>query len=243
MNNEAPMRTASGIPSLRPAESACRSVYIVDDDPAERCSTSALLQAARYTVRAFPSARALLAAVDERTTGILLLDLCLADMSGLMLQNELNKRGIGLKTIFVSGSGTIQASVQAIKGGAIDFIQKPFSDGQLLKSVEVALAAAIANEKRRRQRSELEKRYELLTQREREIMNFLIRGDTNRKLAERMGLSSRTVEIHRSKIMRKLQATSLPDLVRMVYTNSDFQPEDVLVDIGRPLQLPKDPVN
>jgi two-component system response regulator FixJ len=240
MNGETPMGTDSGIRQLRSAESVCRTVFIVDDDPAARRATAAPLEAARFTVRFFPSAEALLAAVDERTTGILILDLTLSDMPGLKLQSELKKRGIGLKTIFISGSGTIETSVQAIKGGAIDFVEKPCSDKQLLNSVNQALAEAIANEKKRRERTVIEKRYERLTRREREVMKFLIRGETNRKLAERMGLSSRTVEIHRSKIMRKLEATTLPDLVRMMYTNGDVRPEEVLVDITQSLRLAKD---
>jgi two-component system response regulator FixJ len=239
-NNENPKGPAPGFRQLRSAESVCRTVYIVDGDPAGRQALSALLAAAAYTVKSFPGAEALLSAVNERTTGILILDLSLPDMPGLTLQNELNTRGIGLKTIFFSDTGTIETSVQAMKGGAVDFIEKPFSDEQLLNSVREALAMAIADEKKRRQRFALEKRYERLTQREREIMNFLVRGDTNRKLAERMGLSSRTIEIHRSKIMRKLEAASLPDLVRMVYTNRDLQPEEVLVDISPSLRLPKD---
>jgi len=226
VNDETPKGTASGIRQLRSIESVCRTVFIVNDDPAARRAIAA-------------GARALLAAVDEQTTGILILDLTLIDIPGLMLQGELKKRGIGLKSIFISDSGTIDTCVQAIKGGAIDFIEKPFSDMQLLNSVNEALAEAIADEKKRRERSVLEKRCERLTRREREVMNLLIRGETNRKLAERMGLSSRTVEIHRSKIMRKLEAASLPDLVRMVYTNGDFQPEDVLVNITQSLRLAK----
>jgi two-component system response regulator FixJ len=243
MNNEMPTGKTSGIRAGQSVERACRTIYVVDNDPVLRRAMPLALERANYTVKCFSLAEALLAAVDEQTRGILILDLSLSDMPGLTLQKELKKRGIGLKTIFISDSGTIETTVQAIKEGAIDFIEKPFSDQRLLNSVAEALAVAIAEEKTRRQRSEIGERYQRLTQREREIMGFLIRGDTNRKLAERMGLSSRTVEIHRSKIMRKLQATSLPDLVRMVYTNSDFQPEDVLVDIGRSLRLPKDPVN
>jgi two-component system, LuxR family, response regulator FixJ len=240
MNNEAHGGTTSGISKLMPAERICRSVYIVHDDPDERRAVSMLLEAANYAVSPYTCAKALLSVVDEKTTGILILDLSLADMSGLVLQNELQKRGIGLKTIFISASATIGTSVQAIKGGAVDFLAKPFTDEQLLNSVEEALAAAIAEEKKRRQRSALENRYNRLTRREREIMNLLIRGDSSRKLAERLGLSSRTVEIHRSKIMRKLEAETLPDLVRMVYTNGDFQPEEVLIDISPSLLLQKD---
>jgi len=239
MNNETPMGTMPGIRKLMPAEIICRSVYILDNDPDGRRAVSMLLEAANYTVSSFTCAEALLSAVDEKTTGILILNLSLAGMPGLVLQNELKKRGIGLKTIFTSTSATIEMSVQAIKGGAVDFLEKPFTDEQLLNSVEEALAAAIADEKKRRQRSALENRYDRLTRREREIMNLLIRGETSRKLAERLGLSSRTVEIHRSKIMRKLEAESLPDLVRMVYTNGDFQPEEVLFDISPSLLLQK----
>lgn len=240
MNNEASLGKTSGSREERSVESACRAIYVVDKDPDLRRAISLALEQANYTIRSFSLAEALLAAVDERTRGILILDLSLADMPGLMLQNKLKKRDIGLKTIFISDSGTIETSVQAMKEGAIDFIEKPFSDQRLLNSVDEALAVAIAEEKKRRQNSVIRERYERLTQREREIMHFLIRGDTNREMAERTGLSSRTVEIHRSKIMRKLQADSLPDLVRMVYTNSDFQPEEVLVDIGQSLRLSKE---
>ena len=201
---------------------------------------SLLLKNADYAVESFTSARSLLAAVNENSTGILILDLFLADMSGLALQAELRNRGIGLKTIFISGYGDIEKSVQAFKGGAIDFIEKPFTNKQLLNSVEQALSLLSAEEIEHRQRYILEKRYERLTNREREVLKFLVRGDSSRKLAERLGLSSRTVEIHRSKIMRKLEAGSLPDLVRMVCTSSNFQPEEFLIDISESLRLRED---
>jgi two-component system response regulator FixJ len=208
-----------------------RSVYIVEDDPAVRLALSLLLESADYAVKSFGSAESLLASVNKKTAGVLILDYLLENMSGLALQAELRNRGVGLKIIFISGCGDVEKSVQAIKGGALDFIEKPYTKKQLLNSVEEALLLVTAEEKMRRERDTLDKRYERLTPREREIMKFLVRGDSSRKLAQRLGLSSRTVDIHRSKIMRKLEADSLPDLVRMVYTSSDSLPEEVLIDI------------
>lgn len=232
MNNEAPMGMTSGIRQPRSAQGACRTVYVVDNDMELWAAMSLVLERAHYTVTSFASAKALLATINDRSTGILILDFSLVDMSGLTLQNELKRHGIGLKTIFISGSGTIATSVQAIKAGAIDFIEKPFTEQKLLNSVDEARAVAIADEKRHRQRTLHEKRYEQLTRREREIMNFLIRGDTNQKLAERIGVSKRTIEVHRSNIMRKLEAASLSDLVRMACMHSDIHPEEVLVAIS-----------
>lgn len=214
-----------------PGVEVYRSVYIVDDDPAVCDAIALVLRSKGYTVKSFDSARYLLAAVTEKTTGVLILDLFMASMSGLELQAELRNRGIDLKTIFISGYADIEKAVQAIKGGAIDFIEKPYSNKQLLKSVEEAMLLVSTDENKRRQQDTLGKCYERLTAREREIMKFLVRGDSNRQLAHRLGLSSRTVEIHRSKIMHKLEVASLPDLVRMMYASSDFQPEEILMNI------------
>jgi FixJ family two-component response regulator len=196
-----------------------------------------LFENAEYVVTPFISAESLLAAVSEETTGVLILDLLIGDMSGLEVQDELRKRGIGLKTIFVSGHGDIEKSVLAIKGGAIDFIEKPFTNRQLLKSVEEAMLLVNAEDEERRQRDSQEKRYERLTPREREVMKLLVSGVSNRELAERLGLSCRTVEIHRSKIMRKMEAGCLQDLVRMVFANSKSQPEEILIDMYQTLRL------
>jgi two-component system response regulator FixJ len=231
MNNECNKAPPSDSSQSRSAEKDIRTVYIVEDDPAVRLALSLLLESADYVVKSFGSAESLLAAVNEKTAGVLILDHFLENMSGLTLQAELTKRGVALKTIFISGCGDVEKSVQAIKGGAIDFIEKPYTNEQILNSVEEALLRVTAGENKRRQRDTLDKRYKRLTTREREIMKFLVRGDSSRKLAERLGLSSRTIDIHRSKIMHKLEVSSLPDLVRMVYTSSDTLPEEVLIDI------------
>jgi len=238
-HNEAPTGPTPGFGYTRDVESACRTVFVLDDDPDLWREMSPVLERANYTVRSFSSPEALLAASDYRTTGILILDLSLVDMSATALQNDLNTQGIGSKIICISDAGTIEMSVQAIKAGAINFIGKPFSARQLLYSVDEARTVAIDEEKKRRKRSQHRKRYEQLTRRELEIMNFIIRGDTNRKLAERMGLSSRTVEVHRSNIMRKLKASSLPDLVLMACMHSDLHPGEVLVDISQSLNHQK----
>ncbi len=240
MTNETHKGKPPGFRQSGPAGNSCRTVYIIDDDPGVCHALSLMLKNADYAVESFASARSLLAAINEKSTGILILDLYLADMSGLTLQAELRNRGIGLKTIVISGYGDIEKSVLAFKGGAMDFIEKPFTNKRLLDSVEQTLSLLNAEEMERRQRDSLEKRYDLLTTREREILKFLVRGDSSRKLAERLGLSSRTVEIHRSKIMRKLEADSLPDLVRIGYTSSNSQPEEVLIDIGKSLRLRED---
>jgi FixJ family two-component response regulator len=130
--------------------------------------------------------------------------------------------------------------VLAIKGGAVDFIEKPFTNKQLLDSVEEAVVLASAEQEARRRRETLENRYERLTPREREVMEYLLSGVSNKNLAEHLGLSARTVEIHRAKILRKMGAASLPDLVRMVYASSNRRPEEALIDIGAVLRLQED---
>lgn len=240
MNNQTHRTLPSGPGRPCIAGEQCRAVYILDDDPGVCHALSLLFESADYAVTSFTSARSLLAAVNGKTTGILILDLFLGDMSGLALQDELRNRGIGLKTIFISGHGGIDKSVLAIKGGAIDFIEKPFTNRQLLNSVEEALLLVNTEAEDRRQRDSMEKRYELLTPREREVMKLLVSGVSNRGLAERLGLSCRTVEIHRSKIMRKMEAGSLQDLVRMMCASSKSQPEEVLIDMYQTLRLQED---
>ena len=240
MNNHTNKAPPSGSGGADCAAEQCRDVYIVDDDPGVCHALSVMLENAAFSVKSLTSTRSLLAAVNRQSSGVLILDLLLADMSGLELQAELKNRGIGLKIIFISGHGDIEKSVLAMKGGAVDFIEKPFTNEQLLTSVRNALALVHAEEEERRQYEALGKRYELLTAREREIMKFLIRGNSSRKLAERLGLSCRTVEIHRSKIMRKLEADSLPELVHMVCTSRHYEPEEVLIDIRDSLRLQED---
>jgi two-component system response regulator FixJ len=240
MNGKEQSIALSGSGATRRAREHCLDVYIVDDDAAVCDAVAFLLQSRGYTVKSFTCPESLLDVVNEKTTGVLILDLYLRNMSGLALQAELQNRGIGLKIIFISGHGDIGKSVLAIKGGAIDFIEKPYTNKRLLNSVEETLLLVNAENKKSGQQDALEERYERLTSREREIMNFLVRGVSSRKLAEHLGLSSRTVEIHRSKIMHKLEVASLPELVRLVYTNGNVRPEEALIDIRQSLQFQED---
>ena len=234
-------QTQRDIPSASsqppPVGKGCRTIYIVDDDPAVRHALTLLFENADYTVMPFAAAEPLLASVSEATTGVLILDLHMKDMSGLELQAELRKRNIGLKTIFISGYGNVEKSVLAIKGGALDFIEKPFTNKQLLNSVGKAVLLASAEQEKRRRREMLENKFERLTPREQEVMSYLVRGVSNKDLAGHLGLSSRTVEIHRSKIMRKMEAGCLQDLVRTVFANSKSQPEEILIDMYQTLRL------
>jgi FixJ family two-component response regulator len=240
MNSEEQSGTVSGSGPPRHARDRCHNVYIVDDDAAVCDAVALLFESKGYTVKSFTCPESLLALVNEKSTGVLILDLFMTKMSGLALQAKLRDRGIALKTIFISGQGDIGKAVQAIKGGAIDFIEKPYISNQLLNSVEEALSLVNAEVMSRRQTDPVKQRYERLTLREREIMNFLVRGVSSRQLAERLGLSRRTVEIHRSRIMHKLEVASLPELVRMVYTSGNAQPEEVLIDIRQCLQFQDD---
>jgi two-component system response regulator FixJ len=208
-----------------------RCVYLIEDDPVDLYRLSNLLLEADYQVKVFASGEALLAVVDETIRGVLVLEMILADMTGVALQSRLVTRGINLKPIFISALGTIGTCVQAMRGGAVDFSEKPFTDDQFLGSVKLAVTEAIANDKLLRPHSAGDQGYQPLTPRQREIMNLLAQGQSNRKLAEQLGLSTRTVEVHRADIMRKLAAGSLAELVRMAYKNDNRRPEEMLFTV------------
>ena len=195
-----------------------RNIFLVDDDAAVRHALSVFLGASGYCVKTFPSAEAFLEIVDGTVDGIMLLDQRMAELSGLELQAELARRGIGLSIIFISGHGDVQMSVKAIKAGAIDFLEKPFSDQDLLTSISEAFSCADVNRKRCSEIAALRKLHASLTPREEEVLQHVVTGISNRKLAELLGVSDRTVEVHRSRVMKKMGAESLPDLVRK-YSN------------------------
>jgi two-component system response regulator FixJ len=217
--------------ALNQSQKDYRCVYLIEDDPVDRHRLSNLLLGADYPVKVFATGEALLAAVDETTRGVLVLELFLADMTGVALLSRLVTSGTNLKPIFISALGTIGACVQAMRGGAVDFIVKPFTDEQFMRSVKLAATEGIANDKLLRPHSAEDQGYKLLTPRQREIMNLLVKGQSNRKLAEQLGLSTRTVEVHRAAIMRKLAAGSLAELVRMAYMNDNRRPEEMLLTV------------
>ena len=191
-----------------------RTIFLVDDDAAVCHALSVFLEASGYSVRTFPSAEAFLEEAEDVAEGVMLLDQRMTGMSGLELQAELARRGIDLPIIFITGHGDVQMSVKAVKAGAIDFLEKPFSDEDLLASIREAFSRADDSKKYRDLIAELRKSHASLTAREREVMQHVVAGMSNRNLAELLGVSDRTIEVHRSRVMKKMGAESLPDLVR-----------------------------
>lgn len=190
-------------------------VYIVDDDDAVRKSLGLLMKSVGLEYRGFESAGAFLEAYDPADAGCLVLDVRMAGMSGIDLHKELLDRHYIIPVIFITGHGDVSMAVDAMKSGAVDFIQKPFSDQALLDRVNHALSMDKEGRKTLAQKDELERRSDSLTPREKEVMELIVDGHPNKVVAHRLGISERTIEIHRSRVMKKLGANSLAHLVRM----------------------------
>ena len=191
-----------------------RTIYLVDDDAAVCHALAVFLEASGYNVRTFPCAEAFLENSDGAVDGVMLLDQRMTGMSGLDLQAELARRGIDHPIIFITGHGDVQMSVKAVKAGAIDFLEKPFSNEDLLASIREAFSGVDNNIKQRNSIAELRQRHASLTAREQEVMRHVGAGMSNRNLAKLLGVSDRTIEVHRSRVMKKMGAKSLPDLVQ-----------------------------
>ena len=190
-------------------------VYIVDDEAPLRDAISSLLRSVGMQVAAFPSVAAFLAAQRPEVASCLLLDVRLQGVSGLDFQAELNRDGVTLPIIFMTGHGDIPMSVRAMKAGAIDFLAKPFRDQDLLDAIHTALQADCGRRRRDQALQGLNARYATLTPREREIMALAARGLMNKQIAGEVGTSEITVKIHRGNAMRKMEAKTFADLVRM----------------------------
>jgi FixJ family two-component response regulator len=190
-------------------------VFVIDDDPSMRGSLEDLIGSVGLEVRPFASPKEFLDSEWPDTPSCLVLDVRLPGMSGLTFQKELVKVGVDLPVIFITGHGDIPMSVQAMKAGAVEFLTKPFHEQELLDAIH----AAIDRDKERRQEAvlaaELRERYAALTERERQIMTFVVMGRANKQIAAELNLSEMTVKVHRGQVMRKMQAGSLPELVRM----------------------------
>lgn len=193
-----------------------RKVYLVDDDAAVRHALGLFLESAGFAVHGFASAGEFLAAVDGLGSGVLLLDQRMPGMSGTELQARLHNLGIFLPIIFITGHGDVQMSVAAMKAGAVDFLEKPFDNSELLQSIREAFQKATSRRREWERQSDVERRCASLTPREREVMRCIVEGKSNRAIAEHLGVSYRTIEVHRSRVMAKMAADSLPDLVRKV---------------------------
>jgi len=190
-------------------------VFIVDDDQAVRESLGLLLKSVGISHRLFASGQAFLDAFRPDWCGCIVLDIRMPGMSGMELQQELGRRHCMMPIIFITGHGDVPMAVQAMQGGAFDFIQKPFRDQDLLDRIHQAISLDYTQRSGEEQRRAVAERYEALTPREREVMECVVRGLANKVIAMDLELSQRTVEIHRARVMEKMGARSLADLVRM----------------------------
>lgn len=190
-------------------------VHVVDDDEAVRDSISMLLDTVGIAHRLYGSAVEFLDAHGAGTRGCVVLDIRMPEMTGLELQEELNRRGIGLPIIFITGHGDIPMAVEAMRRGALDFIRKPFADDDLLGRINEALARDAEAQTERIALAELKQRYATLSPRELEVFARVADGQANKVVAIELGISERTVEIHRAQVMQKMGARSLAQLVRM----------------------------
>ena len=202
----------SGAPMTKTGRSI---VFVVDDDPSVRDAISRLLRTVGLPVKEFGSALEFLAGDRPETPSCLVLDVRLPGISGIDFQRQLNKADIRIPIIFITAHGDVPMSVKAMKAGAVEFLIKPFHDQNLLDAVQTAIEKDRLRRLREAEIAELQERLSTLTPREREVLPLVISGLLNKQIAAEINASEATVKVHRSQLMRKLEAKSVPDLVRM----------------------------
>lgn len=191
-------------------------VYVVEDDEAVRDSLEMMLVSMEHKVETFPTANEFLDKYDESMAGCIVLDIRMPGMDGMELQKALNTKNSILPIIFVTGHGDVPMAVEAMQQGAIDFIQKPYREQELLEKIKAALELDAEQRTSLIEKKEIQSKLEELTPRELEIMNMMIDGHANKVIAIDLDISQRTVEIHRSRVMHKMGTHSLAHLVRMI---------------------------
>jgi FixJ family two-component response regulator len=191
------------------------TVFIVDDDPAVLKSLSRLLRAIRFTVVTFGSPQEFLERHDPHTPGCLVLDVAMPGLNGLELQEALTAKGSPIPIIFLTGHGDIPMSVQAMKGGALDFLTKPVHDKDLLKAVEAALEKDRIDRQSRAELDDIQERLATLTPREREVLIHVVSGQLNKQIAYDLGTVEKTIKVHRARVMEKMKVGSVAELVRL----------------------------
>ncbi|GAA5171070.1 response regulator transcription factor [Viridibacterium curvum] len=207
-------------PNHNPSQTAeaARSqlVHIIDDDDALRDSLVWLLESTGLKVASYPSAEAFLEIWTPQLSGCLVLDIRMPGMSGLELHEKLNAMHSTLPVIFITGHGDVPMAVTALKKGAFDFIEKPFHDQDMLNLIEQCLERDRLENANRRAGAEAQRRIEQLTPREHEVLDLIVAGRLNKQIADELGISIKTVEVHRARVMEKMQADSLAELVQSV---------------------------
>jgi FixJ family two-component response regulator len=196
--------------------SSAGTVFIVDDANEVRAGLSRLLSVAGYQARAFDSAESYLEGQDEEAPGCLLLDIQMPAMSGLELQRALRRSPRSRPIVFLTGQGDIQASVRAMKEGAVDFLTKPFDTPRLFAALDQALRRDMEQRAERVRRGESEQRLRTLTRREWQIMERVVHGLLNKQIAAELGIGEKTVKVHRGRMMSKTRMRSVPDLMRLL---------------------------
>lgn len=191
-------------------------IYIVDDDETVLDATGLLVESMGFEVKTFRSAIEFLNAYSSDMRGCLILDVRMPEMSGMELQRELNSRKFTMPVIFITGHGDVPMAVEAMKHGAVDFLEKPYNDQKLLDNINKALEIDALNFAKREETALVEQSLKKLTPREHEVMNRVVSGESNKVIAIELGLSERTIEIHRSRVMSKMNCKSVAALVSLV---------------------------
>lgn len=193
-------------------------VAIVDDDEAVRDALALLIGMRGYRTTLFPSAEAFLSSAKEAPPTCVVADVRMSGMSGIDMLGTMKRQGISSPVIIITGHGNVPMAVAALKGGAFDFIEKPFQDMAILERIGEAISRTETETQRRDARHATRERMDRLSQRERQVMHHVVEGMPNKVIANHLGISVRTVEIHRARVMEKMQARSLSELVRMTLT-------------------------
>ena len=191
------------------------TIFVVDDDRSVRTALKRLIKSLGYKAETFNSARAFLKLEPHDGPACLILDIRMPETSGIELQKQLARAGVQIPIIFITGHGNIPMSVKAMKAGAVDFIEKPFEDQQLIDAIHTAIAK---NKQFRMEQAEIKnllRRIDSLTPREHEVFMLVVSGMLNKQIAFDLGMSEKTVKVHRARVMKKMKAKSLADLVRM----------------------------
>lgn len=199
-----------------PTEAVVPVVHVIDDDEAVRDAVGFLVRSTGHSVRTYDNADAFLAHLDQLEPGCVLTDVRMPGMTGIELMHRLNELNAGLPVVVMTGHGDVPLAVEAMKGGAVDFIEKPFDDDTLLAALKAALARGGDQQARTAERAAIARRLALLSGRERQVLSGVVKGLPNKVVAFELGISQRTVEVYRANLMSKMQANSLSELVRMV---------------------------
>lgn len=210
MHAVAPQKPA-GVPS-----SSQSTVYVVDDDPGVRKSLRWLIETLNVPVQTFASADEFLTAYQPKSPGCLVVDVVMPGMSGLELQQELRRRGDDIPIIVLTAYGSVHSAVDALKNGAVDFLEKPFDDNVLLEQIRKSLVSVVRRHSERGQREAVRARMALLSRREREVLVHVVEGLSSKEIAVRLNVNFKTIEAHRARIMLKMEADCVAQLVRMV---------------------------